>query len=389
MSTLDILPSQRHHFDIRVDITYLNCAYMSPLMHNVSKAMRDGVQAKAHPWEYTEADFFTSAETLRTLTARLINTHADDIALVPATSYGVQIAANVLPLTSHQEILVLADQFPSNIYAWREKAQQANAHMRTVNTDETGWNQNVLDAISDKTAIIALPAVHWSDGGMLDLVKISEKARAHNAALVLDLTQSLGALPFDIAKIKPDFMVASTYKWLMGPYGLGVLYISPKWQHAAPLEYNWINRQGSEDFSLLTKYQDSYQKGARRFDMGGRANPPLLNGAIVGLQQLLEWHVPRITQTLQLYTQDLMMCLQDIGLNTPKPHQQSPHLISVLLPPHKNTADWLAHLQQANIFLSIRQTQAGKCLRISPHLYNDSTDKERLLTALRALYARA
>jgi len=88
---------------------------------------------------------------------------------------------------------------------------------------------------------------------------------------VLDLTQSLGALPFSVGNVQngvqPDFAVAASYKWLLGPYSVGFLYVAPKWQNGIPLEENWIQRANARDFSSLILYTESYDKGARRFDM--------------------------------------------------------------------------------------------------------------------------
>ena len=122
--------------------------------------------------------------------------------------------------------------------------------------------------------------MQWTSGGRLDLVRIGEACRKLGAALVLDLTQSLGALPFSVGGLKnnlqngvqPDFAVAASYKWLLGPYSVGLLYVAPKWQSGMPLEENWIQRANARDFSSLILYTEDYDAGARRFDMGERAN---------------------------------------------------------------------------------------------------------------------
>lgn len=144
--------------------------------------------------------------------------------------------------------------------------------------------------------------VHWTDGGLLDLARVGERARAVGAALVVDATQSLGAYPLDIAEVRPDFLVTAAYTWLLGPYSLGYLWVAPEHREGWPLEQTWLGRAGSEDFGRLVEYRDEYQPGAWRYDVGRRSNFALLPMAIAGLEQLLEWGVGEIRDTLSELT---------------------------------------------------------------------------------------
>ena len=377
------ITNQRHLFHMPDDIAYLNCAYMSPLMIPAVDAAGQGVAYKAQPWTYGGADFFTYSEEYRTLAARLINTKADNVAIVPSASYGIQIAANNLPLRPEGEILVLEDQFPSNIYPWREMAKKYGGIINTVARPEDGdWTAAVLQAIGPRTEILALPATHWADGGVLDLVVIAMSARAVGAKLVLDLTQSLGVMPFDIETVRPDYMVSAGYKWLLGPYSLGFLYIAPQWQDGVPLEHNWMNRKGSEDFSNLVDYQDRFQPGARRFDMGEKSNPAQLMAACVSLTQLLDWGVENISHTLGARNIRLANTARQLGLHVTKDKFRSPHYVA--LEYRNGVPDGLAEkLAAQNVFVSVR----GKAVRVTPHLYNTDNDIERLFAGLG--YARA
>jgi len=118
-----IIPSQKHLFDIPDEVAYLNNAYMSPLMHNVVEAMNKGLSLKVQPWKYSSEAFFTYPEETRELAGRIYGGPADNIAIVPSASYGLQTAANILPLSQGQNILVLEDQFPSNIYPWQDRSE--------------------------------------------------------------------------------------------------------------------------------------------------------------------------------------------------------------------------------------------------------------------------
>ena len=106
--------------------------------------------------------------------------------------------------------------------------------------------------INQNTKIAVLPHCHWTDGSLIDLELIGQHLRKHDAALVVDATQSLGTMPFDVTRVQPDFLISACYKWLLGPYSTGLLYVSQKYQQGTPIEFNWINRANAHDFSHLT-----------------------------------------------------------------------------------------------------------------------------------------
>ncbi len=374
-----IIPCQRHRFNIPDDIHYLNCAYMSPLADSVSAAMAEGAAYKERPWTYTPDLFFSIAEAFRERAARLLGSSADDIAIIPSVSYGLAVAAKNLPLASGQQIVVLDAQFPSNVYGWQARADAAGAHLVTAARGTGTWTEAVLAAIGPDTAIAALPQCHWADGGALDLVAIGRACRRVGAALVLDLTQSLGAMPLDLQAVRPDFVVAACYKWLLGPYGIGILYAAPGWQGGTPLEENWMNRAGSQDFSRLTDYRQDYQPGARRYDMGEKSNPPLLMGASAALDLILDWGVENIAETLGARNAKLASAARDMGLTAQEEPARAAHFLSLGFPA-AIPGGLPERLAAQKLFVSAR----GTSLRVTPHLWTTDGDADRLVELLRA-----
>lgn len=373
------IPCQRHLFDIPQDIAYLNCAYMSPLLKRVRDAGVHGLSRKAHPWEIVPRDFFSGSDALRQAFAELINADADDIALVPAAGYGVSTAAHNLPLSRGQTVVVAQDQFPSNVYPWRERAAGVGARIRTVARPASGgWTRAVLDSVDRETAIVAIPQCHWTDGGVFELEQIADACRANGTALSLDLTQSLGVLPFDVSRIQPDFLSCAAYKWLLGPYSIGFLYVSERWQREGrPIEHNWIHRKNAEDFARLVDYQDDFEPGARRFDVGERSNFALVPAAEAGLRQILEWGVDNICETIGARADSIAERLRPLGLTAPPREERAPHYLGMQmesgLPP-----DLLPELAKRRVYVSVR----GSSIRITPHLYNNESDIDRLVNAL-------
>lgn len=373
-----LLDSQRALFDMPDEIAYLNCAYMSPLSRAVCEAGQAGVARKLQPWHIHANDFFDEAEIARALFAELIGADVEGIAIVPAASYGIGVAAANVPVREGQRIVLLADQFPANVYPWRDLAERTGAEVVTVaRPADDDWTRVVLADIDERTAVVALPQCHWTDGSLVDLVRVGERARAVGAALVLDVTQSVGAYLLDINRIQPDFLVTATYKWLLGPYSLGFLYVAPRYREGRPLEFTWIGREGSEDFAGLVDYRDAYQPGARRFDVGERSNFALMPAAIAALRQLLGWQVDNIRDTLREVTGRIEQEARRLGLDPVPAERRVDHMLGIRSP-RSLPPDLMARLAAAQVYVSVR----GQSIRVSPHVYNTAEDVRRLLAVL-------
>lgn len=375
-----ILPSQRHLFDIPEEVAYLNCAYMSPQLRAVREAGERALALKSEPWKITPHDFFEESEKARDLFARIFGGDADGIAIIPSVSYGIAVAAANLPVREGRNILVLDEQFPSNVYPWRELAHQRGANLVTVpRPPDDDWTAALLDQINEHTAIVAVPNCHWTDGSLVDLVRVGEAVREAGAALVVDATQSVGAHPLDVSEVRPDFLVSAAYKWLLGPYSLGFMYVGEAYREGAPIEHNWIVRERSEDFARLVDYRDGFQPGARRYDVGERSNFALMPMATTAMSQILDWGVENVSGTIGLLTDRIEKAARKLGLGAIPADYRVQHMIGLHLGPDA-PPDLATRLAAQNVFVSVR----GKSLRVSPHLYNDEKDVDRLFEALAA-----
>jgi selenocysteine lyase/cysteine desulfurase len=376
--SLDLIGGQRAAFDVPADIAYFNTASLAPQLHAVRAAGEAALENRGRPWAISAADWFADVERLRSLFAEIVGATAEGVALVPATSYGIAVAARNLPLRPGQRVLVLAEEYPSGIYTWRAAARRSGAEILTV-TREPGqtWTDAVLAALDEDVAIVSVPNVHWTDGALVELGPIAARSRELGARLVIDGSQSVGAMPLDIDDVQPDFLVAVGYKWLLGPLSVGYLYVAEEHRRGEPLEENWIARVGSEDFARLVDYRDSYQPGARRFDVGERTKFELLPMAIAALEEVAEWRVPRVAATLASRTSQIAARAAGLGLSTLPDDQRGPHMLGVRLPEPAYTRATSA-LASVNCFAAMR----GASLRISPHLHTTDEDVDRLFAGL-------
>ncbi|HEX8222186.1 MAG TPA: aminotransferase class V-fold PLP-dependent enzyme [Allosphingosinicella sp.] len=373
---MPLIPCQRDLFDIPAGVAYFDCAKMSPLSRAAIAAGRVGLERKAHPWEVRAEHFFDESEEVRALFARLIGAAADDVAIVPSVSYAMATVMANVPVAAGQKIVTLAEDFPSGILASRALARRSEARVAAVARPAQGdWSAAILDAIDRDTALVVAPHTHWVCGTMIDLEAIGRRCRSVGAALVLDTTQSTGALPLDLAAVDPDYLVATSYKWLLGPYSLAFLYVAPRHQQGRPLEEAWIVRRNARDFRSLSDYEDGFESGARRFDMGERANFALLPVAGAAIRQLLDWGVDNVARTLAAATMAIEERLGDRGVTGQT--GRAPHFLSVRFPGGlpQGIEERLA---AADVHVSLR----GERMRITPHLYNDEADVERLFSAL-------
>lgn len=372
------LGDQRHLFEIPDDIAYLNCAYMGPQPRSAREAGERAVARKARPWEITPPHFFDEVEEARGLFARMVGGDAEGVAIIPSVSYGIAVAAANVPVRGDESILILEDQFPSNVHVWRELAKRTGANLVTVpRPADHDWAAAILEHLDESVAVVALPNCHWTDGSLVDLGRVGERAREVGAALVVDGIQSLGARPFDVAEARPDFLVASSYKWLLGPYSLGFMWVGERWRDGMPMEHNWITRSGSEDFSRLVDYRDDFAPGARRYDMGERSNFILLPMAIEALQQILDWGVENVADTIGLITDLIEEEAGKRGIEAVPAERRARHMIGLRLG-SAAPDDLAVRLAQQNVFVSVR----GDSVRVSPHVYNTESDVHRLFDAL-------
>lgn len=380
---MPLLPNQRHLFSIPDEIAYFNCAYYSPQLRESERRLIAGARSKSSPWERTPAHFFEDAETVRGLASELFGGDADGYAVIPAASYGIGTAARILEprLNRGDEILVMAEEFPSNVLAWRTVCQARGASISTVPTPEDfNWTPALLNRLHSRIKVVAVSACHWTNGATLDLVTLGKAARAAGAALIIDGTQSLGAMPFRIESVRPDFLVAAAYKWLLSPYGTGFMYVAEHWRGERPLEESWQTRDNAENFAGLVNYSDTYMGGARKFDMGEKGAPTTLPGFIAALEQIRDWGIANIAATLTAINTRIAHDLEGLGFVPTPAEVRAPHILGAQIPPHFPNSVVTA-LRDQNIYIS----QRGSALRFAPHLYVNDGDIDRLCNALSRL----
>lgn len=378
-----MLECQKHLFSLSNEVTYLNCATMSAQLKSVEKIGIENLLKKSNPYLIKSNDFFDDREILKQRFTQLINApDPQSIAIIPSVSYGIAIVAKNIPFEKGDEIVILGEQFPSNYYAWKELEKEKGIIIKTVKAPEiaTGrgakWNQAVLEAISSKTKMVSMPIVHWTDGTLFDMKAIRRRTNEVGAYLIIDGTQSIGAMPFSISEILPDALICAGYKWLMGSYGLGLAYFGERFYNGSPLENNWISHEGSENFANLVNYNENFKPKSARFDMGESSNfvfTPMLSEAI---RQLLIWTPKAIQEYCKTITENILPLLEKNGYFIEDAAFRGHHLFGIYLPNNVSMKLLKEKISNKNIFVSFR----GQAIRIAPNVYNTKEDIEKLVS---------
>jgi selenocysteine lyase/cysteine desulfurase len=184
-----------------------------------------------------------------------------------------------------------------------------------------------------------------------------------------------------VRKVDPDYLAVASYKWLLGPYSFGFLYVAPRHQGGRPIEHNWIARRESENFAELVNYKHEFQPGARRFDVGERSNFALTPVARASLGLIGRWGVPRIQATLGLRTEAIAQHARaQFGIDSVPAARRAGHYLGLRfrggVPP-----DLTARLAAQGVHVSVR----GNAMRVTPHLWVTDADIDRLFAALRTV----
>ncbi|VIO76909.1 Isopenicillin N epimerase [Bradyrhizobium ivorense] len=377
-----MLPSQRDLFEIPREVCYLNSASYSPLPRRTLEAGRAAVGRKGQPWTLDAGFAGRQHERARTAAARLINADANDVALIPAISYGVATMAKVLTIPRGTRVIVLENDHSSPVLEWHGRAEAQGFVVETVRQPADGdWTSAVLAAIERPGAppvgLASISSVHWSDGGMIDVDKVQAALRRHGAMFVIDATQGAGVLAMDVTKLDPDAVLFPTYKWLIGPYGRAFLYVAKRHHTGVPLEQTSAGRRNVNSENPVYFGDLGYVDNARRYDMGERDHFISLEMASIGMEMMAEWGTAAVSARLAMLTQRIADGVSDLGLNVLARHLRAPHILSLGMA-GGIMKDLIAHLAAENIHVALR---LGR-MRISPHVFNDEADTDRFVAVL-------
>ena len=358
---------------------YLNNASIGPIPVRTQRAM-DAIQAKRRdPALFTDEELPAILSRGREAAARLLNASPAEIALAPNTSYGLNMAAQVLPFRAGDLVLVPDGEFPANVYPWLLQARRGVRTELVPRTAE-GWpdEARLLERVADpRVRAVAVSFVQFATGYRMDLDRLGAACRAHQTFLVVDAIQGLGQCPLDLRRTPVDLLSCGAQKWLLGPWGAGFLYVRADLVGVLePTFAGWMAFRGTDDFTRLCDYDATFHDDARRFEL---VTLPFQDvaGMTASLDLLDEVGVTAIAEHLRA----LRVPLEDAaarGRFTVVSPADDPHDCGIWC---VRTADVRAayrRLRTAGVVASMREGS----IRLSPHLYNSMDDVARVVELL-------
>lgn len=361
---------------------YFDHAAMSPLPQPTAEAfekwLKEAVEIGGPIW----GEWVKSVERMRAAAARLIGAHPDEIALVENTTAGISLVAEGLDWRPGDNVVTLADEFPSNVYPWMNLADRG-VETRRVPTDASGRLdvERLAEACDARTRIVTVSWIGFATGYKHDVARIAEVAHKCGGLLFLDAIQGLGAFPLDVNVLGIDFMAADGHKWLLGPEGAGIAYIRREHlDKLRPIGPGWHSVSPGQDY---THIELNLRKAAARYEGGSQNNAGFLAfGA--SLELLSELGVENLAASILDITDQACERLTKIGakiVSDRRPDhrggQQRSGIVAFELP-GKDPMALKRHAKQQDVIFGCR---AGR-LRISPHAYNNEEDLDRLVEAL-------
>lgn len=361
---------------------YLNCAFQGPFPRVTAERIRQAIELKVNPARMESHHFFEVTENVRKRLAAIIGADSTEIALTNSATQGIAFVANGLGLKAGDDIVIGSDNFPSNLFTWLH-LRRLGVHVHIVKpVDGYLRAQDVAAALTPCTRILALDWVSYATGVRADLMALGELAHRQGSLFLVDGTQGVGALELDVHALPVDVLSVAGYKWLLGPYGTGFVYMRPEVLHRLDLQIiNWLTVEGSGDFDSLPIDQFALPKTAKVFDVPATANFLNLYGLEASLEFIQRAGVRTVTAHCYRLLDRLAEGVQRLGFRLSAAADPGRRSTILCFQANSSQATEIIYkkLEVNQVAVSLRHNM----IRVSPYLYNTEADIDRLFEIIK------
>jgi selenocysteine lyase/cysteine desulfurase len=376
---MDASTLQRFRDEIPVTGTcvYLNHAGMAALPRRAAERMQALAATVSLTGDRRWPERNDEVERVRGLAARLLGALAPhEVTFVENTSTGLSMVAEGLDWKPGDNVVGAQLEFPSNVYPWMRLADHGVEYRTVPERDGRIDEDELLSLLDERTRMLVLSWVQYASGYRADLAKLGAACRERGILFVVDVIQGLGALALDVERAQIDVAAASGHKWLLGPEGIGLLYVSDRViERLRPVRSGWRSMQDSFDW---TRFDVLFQDGAKRFE-SGTLNVYGIHALGGALELLAEAGMEAVEERVLALTERAAAGLAAQGftvISSRRPGETSGIVTAVH--PRIAAGDLVHRLAAVDIVTAAR---AGR-FRISPHFYNTEEEIDRCLRAI-------
>jgi cysteine desulfurase / selenocysteine lyase len=365
------------------DAVYLNVAGQGPLPRVAIRAVQDALEWKKFPQQMPDDVSFELPNKVRALAARLVGGKAEEIAITTGATGGLAAVAAGLDWRPDDEVLIARGEFPAHFTTFLPLSAAGRLRVKIVKpAGRFLAASDFIEQIGPRTRLVSASLVRFDNGARLDAARVARACHDAGALLLLDAAQCAGAMPIDVAALGADFLTASGYKWLLGPYGTGFFWVRSELieqMRAGPF-YWQAAFENSSDFTMLSEGELRPTRGARRWDAPETAS--FFN--LAALAASLEFLVRVGVDTVWRHNGKLIAAmierlpLDRCVLASPAKEEERGPFVCVAARKGEATPALFEQLRQAGIIVSLREG----AIRVAPHLYNSERDMDRLLAVL-------
>ena len=368
-----------HEFE---GVTYLNLAGNSPIPKGAIKRMQEAIEWKKFPQRIPDQAFFDVPNRVRTAIAQLIGGKPEEVALTTGASTGMSAVAYGLQWQLADEVITASGEFPLQYATWKPMEEREGIRVTVVRpSGRFHTADDFIAALSPRTRLVSVSHVRFDNGAMIDAAKLAAACHAQGALLLLDVSQSCGAVPMDVKQLGADFLVCAGYKWLVGPFGTGFFWA--RHDHISkmrPGPFYWMTAEGVNNFADLATAPARPENAAKRWDAAETANYYDLAALAGGLELVLRAGVKTIAEHNHKLIEQLFARLPKDRCVAASPldrGHRGPYGCFQARSPEK-TKQLYEKLRLENVITSLREGH----IRVSPYLYNNERDIDRLVSVI-------
>lgn len=372
----------RDQFPLTEQTVFFNCGAKSPLPLGAYRRLQQFYQENLIDAVLPRIQILEEHYLhLKTHLAQLIHAQPDEIAIIPNTSVGINIALNGIDLQPTDTVVLPKNDFPCNIYPWLEHARRHEFEIQFAGTFQHCTTDDILNAITPQTRVVSVSFVDYATGYCMDVARIGAECHRRNILFVVDGIQGIGVKELNVRAAQIDLLTCGGPKWLLTPFGIGFAYIRREaFSQIHPQFVGWLAYDWG-DFTDFRSLDRQLRPDASRYEVGTLPHTAITAFETILHDYFLPLGVPHIEAYLSDYTHELISLLESYGFRYAGPraaHERS-QILRVAAP--GDTTAIYHQFRDHQVDISLRDGH----LRFSPHFFNNGDDLDRLESVLTQL----